>query len=178
MWEEVKGMTASHYVAAAVFGVLLTALMSWLTMVSWKWPRRDLAVGFAFVTALFVGVTVAAALQIGPAQAKQEAYEAQLHRRFVQDVRPVVDELRRLGFQPPGKRDFFDEASYRFDGDVLAEGGTGRAAVRNDKGEMVWVDFQLVSSSDVLVGCLGNGLLGVGLFGAELLRATGGCLGR
>lgn len=171
-------MTASHYVAGAVFGALLTVLMGWLAGVSWRWPRRDLAAGFIIVTMLFIGVTVAAAIRINPAIAKQEAHEAQLHKQFEQNVQPIVTELKRLGFLPPGTRSFFDEASYHFDGDVLAEGSTGRAAVRNDKGEMIWIDFRFNSSSDVQVGCLGDGFLGVGPFGAELLRVTGGCRDR
>lgn len=161
-------MQASQWIALMLAGVLFAILFVWGASLSRRRPSWLAAL--SLLATLCVVGGVAAGLRIGPARAAQAARDAEVQQLFVRDMSPVVEELKRLEFQPPGTRDYYDQASYRSVG-----GGNGSVAVRNHGGEMIWVDFQ-IDASYVRVGCEVEGdFLEASPYGAALLRATGGC---
>ncbi len=162
--------------ALIVFSLILAIIAAALALECKRRRRPGWAAVMAVLAIAFVGGFLYVNGLTNTALAQREVYEAQLHEQFSRKVQPIVDELRRLEFEPPTGRDFYEEMSYNFDGDVVGEGSTGNVAVRNSKGRMIWVDFQVITNNDVQVGCVnGEFFVTSTPVGARQLRATLGC---
>lgn len=90
--------------------------------------------------------------------------------RFAKFIKPLADELTRLGFEPWDELTFTDRSTYTFAADTA---NSGTVTVRNKDGKPIKIHF-MITESGGRIGCEGENqkLLTVGPYGAQLLRAT------
>lgn len=120
------------------------------------------------------GLTVLCLLGAVRSIQQEQDIAAQRQAQFVEQIQPVVDELRRLGIKPMVKDGFYDTDNYRT---VKPNNpNVGMVAVKNAQGRKIWIGYEIRQNDRSSIGCFVDGkVYPTTPAGAMQLLSTRGC---